>query len=153
MTAPFEYCAKGSSKETRNLLIDALNVWINAPLNTTKTIKSVTTTLHTASLLLDDIEDQSTLRRGKPAAHTIFGVPSTINSANFAILDATEQASRLGPESLTVYFAFLRKLFIGQSYELFWTKQNAPPIHRRVPRHGRRQDRRSLPALQQSADL
>ena len=127
VTAPFEYCAKGSSKETRNLLIDALNVWIKAPLNTTKTIKSITTTLHTASLLLDDIEDQSILRRGKPAAHTIFGVPSTINSANFAILDATEQASRLGPESLTVYFDFLRKLFIGQSYDLFWTKHNTCP--------------------------
>jgi ophiobolin F synthase len=127
VTAPFEYCANGSSKETRNLLIDALNVWIQAPVNSTKTIKSITTTLHTASLLLDDIEDQSPLRRGKPAAHTIFGVPSTINSANFAILEATEQASRLGTESLEVFFSSLRTLFIGQSYDLFWTKHNAAP--------------------------
>jgi ophiobolin F synthase len=78
-------------------------------------------------LLLDDIEDQSPLRRGKPAAHTIFGVPSTINSANFAILEATEQASRLGTESLEVFFSSLRTLFIGQSYDLFWTKHNAAP--------------------------
>lgn len=125
--APFGYCAKGSSKETRSLLIDALNVWIRAPLESTKTIKSITTTLHTASLLLDDIEDQSPLRRGKPAAHTIFGVPSTINSANFAILEATEEASRLGAESLKIYFGSLRSLFIGQSYDLFWTKHNVSP--------------------------
>ena len=127
VTAPFEYCAKSSSKETRNLLIDALNVWVQAPFSTTKTIKSITTTLHTASLLLDDIEDKSPLRRGKPAAHTIFGAPSTINSANFAILEATERASSLGTESLTVYFDSLRSLFIGQSYDLFWTKHNTPP--------------------------
>lgn len=127
VTAPFEYCAHGSSKETRSSLIDALNVWIRAPFGSTKTIKAITTTLHTASLLLDDIEDQSPLRRGKPAAHTIFGTPSTINSANFAILEATEQASGLGIQSLTVYFNSLRKLFIGQSHDLFWTKHNTRP--------------------------
>ena len=127
VAAPFGYCAKGSSKGTRNLLIDALNVWIQAPFSSTKTIKSITTNLHTASLLLDDIEDQSPLRREKPATHTIFGVPSTINSANFAILEATEQASKLGTESLKVYFTSLRSLFIGQSYDILWTKHKACP--------------------------
>ena len=127
VTAPFEYCAKGSSKGTRNALIDALNVWIQAPFNSTKTIKSITTALHTASLLLDDAEDQSPFRGGKPAAHTVFGVPSTINSANFAILEATKQASQLGTESLNVYFNSLRSFFVGQSYDLFWTKHNACP--------------------------
>jgi ophiobolin F synthase len=127
VTAPIEYYEKDSSKETMVWLLDALNVWIQAPYKSTKTIKSILKSLRTASLLLDDIEDQSPLRRGKPAAHIVFGVPSTINSANFAILEATEQASRLGSESLTIYFDFLRRLFIGQGYELFWTKHNAAP--------------------------
>jgi ophiobolin F synthase len=127
VTAPIEYYEKDSSKETMGWLLDALNVWIQAPHKPTKTIKSVLKSLRTASLLLDDIEDQSPLRRGKPAAHIVFGVPSTINSANFAILEATEQASWLGSESLAIYFEFLRELFIGQGYELFWTKHNAAP--------------------------
>lgn len=54
-------------------------------------------------------------------------MPSTINSANFAILEATEEASRLGAESLKIYFGSLRSLFIGQSYDLFWTKHNVSP--------------------------
>jgi geranylgeranyl diphosphate synthase type 3 len=33
---------------------------------------------------LDDIQDNSVLRRGVPAAHTIYGVPSTINAATYA---------------------------------------------------------------------
>ena len=38
--------------------------------------------LHCASLIIDDIEDDSVQRRGKPCAHTVFGVDSAINAAN-----------------------------------------------------------------------
>jgi geranylgeranyl pyrophosphate synthase len=32
---------------------------------------------------IDDVEDNSELRRGIPVAHKIYGVASTINSANY----------------------------------------------------------------------
>lgn len=32
---------------------------------------------------VDDIEDNSKLRRGVPVAHSIYGVASTINAANY----------------------------------------------------------------------
>lgn len=38
--------------------------------------------LHAGSLMIDDIEDRSVLRRGGPAIHTIFGEPATINAGN-----------------------------------------------------------------------
>jgi geranylgeranyl pyrophosphate synthase len=38
--------------------------------------------LHSASLVIDDIEDSSLLRRGKPCSHTVFGIDRAINSAN-----------------------------------------------------------------------
>ena len=46
-------------------------------------IKDIVGSLHDASLLVDDIEDGSRLRRGQPTAHSIFGVPLTINCANY----------------------------------------------------------------------
>lgn len=39
--------------------------------------------LHNASLMIDDIEDGSRLRRGVPVCHAIYGIPSTINTANY----------------------------------------------------------------------
>lgn len=39
--------------------------------------------LHNASLMVDDIEDGSRLRRGVPVCHLIYGVPSTINTGNY----------------------------------------------------------------------
>ena len=38
--------------------------------------------LHAGSLMIDDIEDQSALRRGGPAIHKIFGEAATINAGN-----------------------------------------------------------------------
>lgn len=39
--------------------------------------------LHNASLLMDDVEDNSDLRRGMPVAHKVYGTPQVLNSANY----------------------------------------------------------------------
>jgi hypothetical protein len=95
------------SKGVRDKLADALNLWADLPENTVEQIKELVGDLHTASLMyvppnqplktittthitarLDDIEDGSDLRRGHPAAHSVFGVPQTVNAASFAIVEA-----------------------------------------------------------------
>lgn len=38
--------------------------------------------LHTASLIIDDIEDGSILRREKPCSHLVYGLDRSINAAN-----------------------------------------------------------------------
>lgn len=63
---------------------------------------------------IDDIEDSSLLRRGVPVAHHIFGVASTINSANYVYFLSLEKCLQLGdPRATTV--------FTGEpAYILFW---------------------------------
>jgi geranylgeranyl diphosphate synthase type 3 len=62
--------------------------------------------LHNASLMIDDIEDNSKLRRGIPVAHSIFGIPSVINAANYAYFLALEKVHALeNPEAMKVRFA------------------------------------------------
>jgi geranylgeranyl pyrophosphate synthase len=39
--------------------------------------------LHAGSLIVDDIEDESLLRRGGPALHRSFGVPTALNAGNW----------------------------------------------------------------------
>lgn len=69
-------------KSTRSALIDAVQLWLKIPEIAVVCVK-VVTKLHTASLLIDDIESNSKMRRGVPAVHTLFGVPSIINGANY----------------------------------------------------------------------
>jgi geranylgeranyl diphosphate synthase type 3 len=43
---------------------------------------------------MDDVEDSSELRRGIPVAHKIYGVPQTINTANYVYFLAMQELYR-----------------------------------------------------------
>lgn len=47
---------------------------------------------------MDDVEDNSELRRGIPVAHTIYGVPQTINTANYVYFLAMQELLKLGAD-------------------------------------------------------
>jgi heptaprenyl diphosphate synthase len=49
--------------------------------------------IHTASLIHDDIIDQSPLRRGQPTLHTLTGVPKAVLIANYMMARAVEWAT------------------------------------------------------------
>ncbi|RAR08378.1 terpenoid synthase [Stemphylium lycopersici] len=119
--APFDYIASLPSKGVRDTFIDALNLWLGVSEPVASRIKSLGGRLFTASLMIDDIEDGSNLRRGQPAAHTVFGTAQTINSGCYEILQAVNEAQQLGPGAVKIVLEELDELHIGQSYDLYWT--------------------------------
>ena len=69
----------------------------------------------------DDIQDNSILRRGIPVAHSIYGVASTINAANYALLVVLEMLLRLNhPETTTLYTEHALELHRGQAMDIYW---------------------------------
>jgi geranylgeranyl pyrophosphate synthase len=126
--APFEYITSLPSKGVRDTFVDALNVWLAIPEPTVSRIKSLGSRLHSASLMLDDIEDGSDLRRSQPATHKVFGVAQTINSGCYEILKAVGEATQLGiPSAVDITLKALDELHIGQSYDLYWTRHYICP--------------------------
>lgn len=62
--------------------------------------------VHAGSLIIDDIEDGSTHRRGRPALHCLAGVPLAINTGNwlyFAAYHLIERAGLDAAATLDVY--------------------------------------------------
>ena len=57
--------------------------------------------LHSATLMHDDILDNAELRRGKPAAHTLFGLTPTILAGDVLLALANEIVARTGNPALT----------------------------------------------------
>ncbi|KAH7910040.1 isoprenoid synthase domain-containing protein [Hygrophoropsis aurantiaca] len=96
---PFTYIASNPGKEIRGRLIEAFNQWLNVPKDKLDVIIRVVGLLHNASLLLDDIEDDSHLRRGIPVAHKIYGIPQTINTANYVYFIAYHELASLRPST------------------------------------------------------
>lgn len=64
VASPYTYIATNPGKELRSLLLDALNIWLAVPPASLEIITNIIRMLHTASLLIDDIQDGSELRRG-----------------------------------------------------------------------------------------
>ena len=88
--------------------------------------------MHNATLVHDDIEDASELRRGQPTLHAMHGVPLAINAGDLLMTLAAQplldNVERIGPElSLRVFTEFhtaARETAEGQALELGWRQEN-----------------------------
>ena len=70
---------------------------------------------------IDDIEDDSEMRRGQPVAHHIFGIPATINCANYVYFLSLQECQALGnPQAMQVYTNEMLRLHRGQGLDIFW---------------------------------
>jgi geranylgeranyl diphosphate synthase type 3 len=121
VTEPFNYLYNHPGKDFRAQLIKAFDAWLEVPQESLEIITKVVGLLHTASLLVDDVEDNSRLRRGIPVAHAIFGVPQAINSSNYVYFCALQEVQKLrNPKAITVFTEELINLHRGQGMDLYW---------------------------------
>ncbi|KUL83818.1 hypothetical protein ZTR_06621 [Talaromyces verruculosus] len=120
---PVRYVESMPGKKIRDRAANALNIWLQVNEEDLEQIRQVINRLHNASLILDDVEDGSSSRRGRPATHTVFGTPQAINSAGYQINRAMMEVLKLGNVQCVEIFAAeeMDKLYIGQGYDLFWT--------------------------------
>ncbi|KAJ7450209.1 isoprenoid synthase domain-containing protein [Mycena latifolia] len=124
--APFTYLTENPGKNVLDRFIAAFDIWMTVPDDAHKIISKVANMLHNASLMVDDIQDDSQLRRGKPVAHSVYGIPQTINSANYVYFLAYQEALGLqharqsDKELISMVTAELMSLHRGQGLELIW---------------------------------
>ncbi|MDR0641850.1 MAG: polyprenyl synthetase family protein [Treponema sp.] len=81
---------------------------------------------HNASLIHDDIEDNSGQRRGKAAVHLIYGTDIAINSGSFfyflplSCIDAWDAPGESKEQIRAVWGEYLRRLHLGQAMDIHW---------------------------------
>jgi geranylgeranyl diphosphate synthase type 3 len=76
----------------------------------------------------NDIQDNTILRRGIPAAHSIYGVASTINAANYLLIKALKRVQSLNyPDALTVCAEHLLEMCHGKALEICWRDNYTSP--------------------------
>ncbi len=89
---------------------------------------------HNGSLIIDDIEDDSVERRGKPSVHLMYGEDLSINAGNLMYFNATGLVRNLRKpaetrfEILDSYCENLRRLHFGQGLDIQWHNN-----HKEVP--------------------
>lgn len=82
--------------------------------------------IHSGSLIIDDIEDNSSLRRGRPACYKIFGVNTALNAGNaayFLLLKRLRSKKIAKNEELRlwqIYGEEMNRGHFGQALDIFW---------------------------------
>ena len=86
--------------------------------------------LHEGTLVIDDIQDQGELRRGKPCLHKIFGIDVALNAGNFLyflpIYIFKKNKNKIEKEiylrALETCLEEMARLHLGQGTDIFWHK-------------------------------
>ena len=83
--------------------------------------------LHNGSLIIDDIEDDSSIRRNKECVHKLFGNDVSINAGNFmyftpmlAVFNSSKYSSELKNKLFKIYLEEIVQLHIGQGWDIVW---------------------------------
>ncbi len=84
--------------------------------------------VHNGTLVIDDLEDSSDIRRGKPCTYKIFGVDIAVNAGNamyyLPLIPLMEQKGTLPAETLRdiyeIYVQEMINLSIGQAMDIAW---------------------------------
>lgn len=86
--------------------------------------------VHNGSIVIDDIEDDSELRRGKPCLHKIFGVDVAVNAGNwmyfFPLIPLYKNRDKFDDKTfakiLEVYIQEMNNIHFGQAMDIGWHK-------------------------------
>ncbi len=91
--------------------------------------------VHTASLIIDDIEDSSTTRRGGPCIHLVHGVDVALNAANtvyflpfLVIADHPGLTDAQRVEAYKLLFRGFTRAHLGQALDIQWSKHVADVV-------------------------
>ncbi len=84
--------------------------------------------IHNGTIMIDDIEDESELRRGKPCTYKIYGLDVTINAGNsmyyLPLLPLVENEQKVPAEKLCriyeIYVKQMISLSLGQATDIAW---------------------------------
>jgi len=106
------------------LLTEALRGDINKVLDFVALIELV----HNGTIIIDDIEDNSSIRRGKPCLHKIYGADIAINAGNalyfipLRVIMNSDFNVSIKEKAFEIYSQEMINLHFGQSMDIFWHK-------------------------------
>ncbi|CAG9559897.1 unnamed protein product [Danaus chrysippus] len=120
--APYTHVIQIRGKQLREQLVRSFNYWLKVPDIQLKNAIDTMTMLHNASLLIDDVQDNTLTRRGLPSAHCVYGVALALNASAQIAMKAVLKASELVPsrEGAEIMAKQFIDTLTGQGYEIYW---------------------------------
>lgn len=121
---PVEYYKSLKGKNIRSIFIQHIGTLFNIDSSIINEVDLCINTIHNASLVIDDIQDDSLLRRGHTCSHLIYGIPLSINAGYLSIFQLLSQCDDM---HIKQYVHLLYLAHIGQGMDIFYTSNKMIP--------------------------
>lgn len=131
----WDFLSRGG-KRWRPVLFLLVSEAVGGDVGKVKDFLAIPEIIHNGTIIIDDIEDQGELRRGKPTLHRIFGIDIAVNLGNFLyflpILIFKKNQKKFKKEVLIKayqnYVQELINLHLGQGMDIYWHKGKVKEI-------------------------
>jgi geranylgeranyl pyrophosphate synthase len=125
---PVTYYKNQKGKNIRKMLCDLFGKLLGVNEENINLINNLTNDIHNASLVIDDIEDNSLLRRNVPCAHIKYGIPLSLNAGYYSIFKSLVEASKVfKPETTNKILEYIYYIHEGQGMDIYYTQQKVIP--------------------------
>ncbi|KAJ3652911.1 hypothetical protein Zmor_018836 [Zophobas morio] len=136
ISRPIEHIVQ-AGPENRNILklfVCSFNNWVKCPQDALEVCADIGNALHDMILILDDIQDETILRRGLPSAHMVYGIPLTVHATlykTFLIMqNLLYYAENRKDIALDDFVKLGIRFFTGQGLEIYYRDiERCPTFH------------------------
>ena len=130
LTEPVKYYNDLIGKNIRKYISNILGTYLGVDSKDIKNVVEIISILHNSSLVVDDIQDNSLLRRNQPCAHIKYGVPLSINAAylyTFKILHELNKRNDISETAKHKLVEIIYYAHIGQGMDIYYTQNKIIP--------------------------
>ena len=125
---PVLYYKNLKGKNIRKILCDLFGNMLGVSTDNISLINEITNDFHNASLVIDDIEDNSLLRRNNTCAHIKYGIPLTLNAGYYSIFQSLERISFHFSDTTTKnMIMYLKYIHQGQGMDIYYSQNKFIP--------------------------
>jgi geranylgeranyl diphosphate synthase type 3 len=130
LTEPVKYYNELKGKNIRKYIANILGTSLGVDQQDIQNLDEIVSIIHNASLVVDDIQDNSFLRRNQPCAHIKYGVPLSINAAylcTFKILNELNKRNDISQITKNKIVENIYYTHIGQGMDIYYTQNKIIP--------------------------
>jgi geranylgeranyl diphosphate synthase type 3 len=130
INTPVQYYLNMKGKNIRNEICNFLGTLFFIEIEDIESINNIINVIHNASLVIDDIEDNSFLRRSQDCAHIKYGIPLSINSGYLSVFKVLHEFNKQENIDFEIKFKIVENLYyghVGQGLDIYYSKEKIIP--------------------------
>jgi len=130
LTEPVKYYNDLKGKNIRKHISKILGTFLGVDDTDIEKVDDLISIIHNASLVIDDIQDNSLLRRNQPCAHIKYGIGLSINAAYLCIFKILNEINKQTDISKSIKHKIIENIYythIGQGMDIYYTQHKIIP--------------------------